>query len=83
MQYQPALGDILHPGADVGEKVAGPEETEVAMAQGAGEARNLNDGGRSRVSNCRVCNGPQGQAIDGVSAQERGFGGLVRWALNR
>ena len=33
LQHQPALGDVLHPGADVREEVAGPEEPEVAMAR--------------------------------------------------
>ncbi len=47
LQHEPALGDVLHPGADVGEEVAGPEEAEVTMAQGAGDARNLDDGGFS------------------------------------
>jgi hypothetical protein len=44
---------------DVREKVAGPEETEITMAQGAGDARNLNDGGSNNVSSCCICNGPQ------------------------
>ena len=34
-ENQPALGHVLHPGADVGEKVAAPEEAEVGVAQGA------------------------------------------------
>ena len=33
-EHQPALGDVLHPGADVGEEVAAPEEAEVGIAQG-------------------------------------------------
>src|SRR5579859_7724540 len=65
LKHQPALGDVLHPGADVGEEIASPEEPEIAMAKSAGEARNLNDGGCSRVSYSRVCNGPEGHAIDG------------------
>ncbi len=52
LQHQPALGDVLHPGANVGEEVAGPEEPEVAVAQGAGKARNFNDGGFGGVSYC-------------------------------
>ena len=34
-QHQPALGHVLHPRADVGEKVAAPEEPEVGVAKGA------------------------------------------------
>ena len=54
LKHEPALGDSLHPGADIGEEVAGPKEAEVTMAQSAGEARNFNDGGFSRVSNGAV-----------------------------
>src|SRR5580765_2531555 len=59
LKHEPALGDVLHPGADVGEEVTGPEETEVTMAQGAGDARdfnagNFNDRGFSSVSYCAL-----------------------------
>jgi hypothetical protein len=37
------------------------------MAQGSGQPRDFNDGGFSGVSNCAM-----GQAIDGISARERG-----------
>src|SRR6185437_1925918 len=64
LQHQPALGNVLHPCADVGEEVAGPEETEVAVAQGAGKARNLNDCGFSCVSNSAAS-----KTIDGIGAR--------------
>ena len=36
---EPAEGDVLHPGADVGSEVAGPEEAEVGVAEGADDGR--------------------------------------------
>jgi hypothetical protein len=36
---EPALGHILHPGADVGEKIAAPEEAEVGIAEGPCDLR--------------------------------------------
>src|SRR6478752_2774883 len=71
LQHQPALGDVLHPGADVGEEIAGPEEAEVTMAESASKARNLNDGGFSRVSNSAVS-----QAIDCASTRQGGRAGI-------
>jgi hypothetical protein len=38
-EHEPALGYVLHPCADVGEEVAGPEEAEAGMAQGADHLR--------------------------------------------
>jgi hypothetical protein len=39
--HQPALGDILHPGADVRGEVPCPEEAEIWVAQGADDLRQL------------------------------------------
>ena len=50
LKHEPSLGNRLHPGADVGKEVAGPEEAEVSMSQSAGKARNFNDSRFSRVS---------------------------------
>jgi hypothetical protein len=38
-QDEPSLGYVLHPGADVGEEVAAPEEPEVRIAQRLNHAR--------------------------------------------
>ena len=83
LQHQPALGDVLHPGADVGEEVAGPEEAEVAMAQGAGDAWNLKERGLvgigrggiglDSIGDGAVSNGAVGQAVGGVGAWQSGF----------
>src|SRR5262249_22041798 len=88
LEHEPSLGDVLHPGADVGKEVAGPEEPEVAVAERAGE-RNPNDRGfgradgrpisRSSVIHSSVSHATQGQAGGGggVCARERGRGDEV------
>ena len=54
-KHQPALGHVLHPGADVGEEVAAPEEAEVGIAKGADDLR---EAAVSRVGECgRGCGG--------------------------
>jgi len=63
----------LHPGADVRKKVAGPEEAEVTVAQGASQARQRDGGGIGRVSNGGVCDGAVCQTVGGVCAWERWF----------
>ncbi len=37
LQYQPRLSHVLHPGADEGHELSGPEQPEVPVAQGAEE----------------------------------------------
>ena len=46
-ENQPALGHVLHPGADVGEEIAAPEEAEIGVAQGADDLRQPLCGSRS------------------------------------
>jgi len=53
-EHQPALGHVLHPCADIGEKVAAPEEPEVGVAQGADDLRKaavprVGESGRSSI----------------------------------
>jgi hypothetical protein len=38
---EPAAGNVLHPAADVGGEIAGPEEAEVGIAQSADDLRQL------------------------------------------
>src|ERR1035438_10266301 len=40
-EHEPAQGYVLHPGANVGEKVSAPEEAKVGMAQCADDSRPL------------------------------------------
>src|ERR1019366_9096475 len=47
-KHQPSLSHVLHPGTDVGEEVAAPEDAEVGVAQGTNDGGKMRRQGRSR-----------------------------------